>query len=126
MQTMTTLRKHWPEYVMEAAGLALFMISAGLFGTLLGDPESAAHQAVASPLVRRALMGLAMGLTAVGIIYSPWGKQSGAHLNPATTLTFLRLGKIAPRDACGYVVAQFLGGVFGVYVVGALLECRFL
>jgi len=126
MQTTTTLRKHWPEYVMEAAGIALFMISAGLFGTLLGDPESAVHQAVASPLLRRALMGLAMGLTAVGIIYSPWGKQSGAHLNPATTLTFLRLGKVAPRDACGYVAAQFLGGVFGVYVVGALLECRFL
>jgi aquaporin Z len=117
---------HWPEYVMEAAGLALFMVSAGLFGTLLGDPESAVHQALVTPLLRRALMGLAMGLTAVGIVYSPWGKQSGAHLNPATTLTFLGLGKIATKDACGYVVAQFLGGVFGTYVVGALLECRFL
>ena len=48
------LLSHWPEYVMEAAGLALFMISAGLFGTLLGDPESPAPQAVASPLLRRA------------------------------------------------------------------------
>jgi aquaporin Z len=123
---MSAARSHWPEYVMEAAGLALFMFSAGLFGTLLGDPESPVHRAVASPLLRRALMGLAMGLTAVGIIYSPWGKQSGAHLNPATTLTFLRLGKVAPRDACGYIVAQFLGGLFGVYIVGALMECRFL
>ena len=42
------LLSHWPEYVMEAAGLALFMISAGLFGTLLGDPESAVHQAADS------------------------------------------------------------------------------
>ncbi len=32
-------------------------------------------------------MGVAMGLTAIGIIYSPWGKQSGAHLNPAVTLS---------------------------------------
>jgi aquaporin Z len=126
MQTITTLRKHWPEFVTEAVGLALFMISAGLFGTLLGDPESTVHQAVASPLLRRALMGLAMGLTAVGIIYSPWGKQSGAHLNPAVTLTFLWLGKVAPRDACGYVAAQFLGSLFGIYMIGALLECRFL
>ena len=31
-------------------------------------------------------MGLAMGLTAVGIIYSPWGKQSGAHINPSITM----------------------------------------
>ncbi len=120
------LLSHWPEYVMEAAGLALFMISAGLFGTLMGDPESPVHQAVASPLLRRALMGLAMGLTAVGIIYSPWGKQSGAHVNPATTFTFWRLGKVAPQDACLYVVAQFLGGLFGVYLVGALLGCPFL
>lgn len=120
------LRTHWPEYLMEAAGLAAFMVSAGLFATLLEDPESPAHQALASPLLRRALMGLAMGLTAVAIIYSPWGKQSGAHLNPALTLTFWRLGKVAPADACGYVAAQFLGSMFGVYLVCALLECRFL
>ena len=111
---------------MEAFGLGLFMVSACGFGAVLEYPGSAVHQILPSALFRRVLMGAAMGLTNVLNIYSPWGKQSGAHLNPATTLTFLRLGKVAPRDACGYVVAQFLGGVFGVYVVGALLECRFL
>src|SRR5687768_7915667 len=126
MGMMTTPRKHWPEYVMEAACLGLFMVSAGLFGTLLGAPESPLHQAVTSPFLRRALMGLAMGTTAVVIFYSPWGKQSGAHINPATTLTFYRLGKVAPQDACCYVVAQFLGGLFGVYLIGALLGCPFL
>jgi hypothetical protein len=44
-------------------------------------------------------MGLLMGLTAVAFIHSPWGKQSGAHFNPAVTLTFLRLGKVMPGDA---------------------------
>ena len=39
-------------------------------------------------LDRRAVMGVAMGTTAVGIIYSPWGRRSGAHINPSTTLTF--------------------------------------
>jgi hypothetical protein len=34
------LRRHWPEYLMEAAGLGLFMVSAGLFGTLLFHPGS--------------------------------------------------------------------------------------
>jgi aquaporin Z len=28
----------------------------------------------------------------MAIIYSPWGKQSGAHINPVVTFTFFRLG----------------------------------
>jgi aquaporin Z len=120
------LRRHWSEYLMEAAGLALFMMSAGFFATLLEDPESPARQALTSPFLRRALMGVAMGLTAVVLIYSPLGKRSGAHLNPAVTLAFLRLRKVAIADGCGYVLAQFLGGVFGVYMICALYQCRFL
>jgi aquaporin Z len=120
------LRAHWPEYLMEAVGLMLFMISAGSFGTLLEYPESPVHQAIAAPFVRRSLMGLAMGLTAIALIYSPWGKQSGAHLNPATTLTFWRLGKVARWDACFYILAQFVGGLMGVLIIGGMLECPFL
>lgn len=126
MATMLqALRAHWPEYLMEAAGLGLFMLSAGLFGTLLEYPQSPGHRALADPFLRRALMGLAMGLTAVGIIYSPWGKQSGAHINPAVTLTFWRLGKVAGWDAIFYVAFQFLGGLAGVWFVAALLGHRF-
>ena len=120
------LRTHWPEYLMEAAGLGLFMISAGLFGTLLESPASPARQALSEPLVRRVFMGLAMGLTAVALIYSPWGKQSGAHLNPAVTLTFWRLGKVANWDALFYVLAQFLGGLSGVLLLAAILGVLFL
>jgi len=115
------LRGHWPEYLMEAAGLGLFMISACVFGTLLGHPGSPVVQAVPEPLVRRVLMGLAMGLTAVGLIYSPWGQRSGAHLNPATTLTFWRLGKVASADAGFYVLAQVVGGVAGISIAAAAL-----
>ncbi|HET6518576.1 MAG TPA: aquaporin [Geminicoccaceae bacterium] len=122
---VAALRRHWPEYLMEAGGLGLFMVSAGLFATLLEYPGSPVHRALADPLVRRALMGLAMGLTAIGIIYSPWGQQSGAHINPAVTLTFLRLGKIAPWDAAFYVAAQFLGATAGVLLVLSVLGDRF-
>ena len=110
---------------MEAAGLAVFMISACVFATLLEHPASPIRQTLANPLLRRGLMGTAMGLTAVGIIYSPWGQQSGAHINPAVTLTFLRLGKVEPWDALFYVCAQFVGGTTGValsaLVLGAML-----
>ena len=107
---------------MEAAGLGLFMISAGVFATFLEYPGSLGRQAIANPWLRRSLMGLAMGLTAVVIIYSPWGKQSGAHINPSITLTFFRLGKIKPWDAYFYVVAQFAGALAGILLVALALK----
>jgi aquaporin Z len=66
-------------------------------------------------------MGLAMGVTAVAIIYSPWGQRSGAHLNPALTLTFWHLGKVRTWDAVFYATAQFFGGAIGVGVAAAAL-----
>jgi len=116
-----TLRRHWPEYLMEAWGLGMFMISAGLVVALLEYPGSPLHQMLPNADLRRVLVGLAMGLTAVGIIYSPWGQRSGAQINPAVTLTFLRLGKIAPLDALFYILAQFIGGVLGIWLMLLLL-----
>jgi aquaporin Z len=73
---------------------SLFMVSACTFGILLEHPESPARRAIDSSLLRRALMGIAMGATAVTLIYSRWGRRSGAHFNPATTLAFLRMNGI--------------------------------
>jgi aquaporin Z len=67
------------------------------------------------------LMGVAMGGTAVAIIYSSWGKRSGAHINPSTTLTFFRLRKVAKWDALFYIIAQFLGGLLGALIASILL-----
>ncbi len=106
--------RNWPECLMEAAGLALFMLSACAFTTVIEYPTSPLRQAITEPFMRRALMGVAMGLTAVGIIYSPWGQRSGAHLNPSVTLTFWRLGKVQSWDAIFYIVAQFGGALGGV------------
>ncbi len=106
---------------MEAAGLGIFMISACVFGTILEYPASPIRQVIGDPFLRRMVMGMAMGLTAIGIIYSPWGKQSGAHINPSITLTFFRLGKIAPGDALFYIIAQFVGGATGVLLTAAAL-----
>lgn len=117
----SALREHWPEYLAEAAGLGLFMISACVFGTLLGHPDSPVVRTLPDPVVRRVLMGLAMGLTAISLIYSPWGQRSGAHFNPATTLTFWRLGKLTTADAAFYALFQVLGGIGGVYVAAIVL-----
>ncbi|MGH8656984.1 MAG: aquaporin, partial [Gammaproteobacteria bacterium] len=118
---LKALSRHWAEYLIEAAGLGLFMISACVFVAMLEHPASWFRHTVEEPLLRRLLIGVAMGLTAITIIYSPWGKRSGAHLNPAVTLTFFRLGKVQPWDALFYVLAQFAGGIAGVLLAGLLL-----
>jgi len=123
MTIMTdALKQHWPEYLMEGTCLGLFMISAFTFGTILEHPASPAHQAILNPHLRRLLMGLAMGLTAISIIYSPWGKQSGAHINPSTTLTFFGLGKVGKWDAIFYILSQFVGGVAGALLAAIALS----
>ena len=120
--TTETSQFHWPEYLMEAAELALFMISAAVFGTLLEHPGSPVRQVIHDPFIRRGLMGIAMGTTAIAIIYSRLGKQSGGHFNPAVTLTFLSLGKIKRLDAVMYIVAQFIGGVGGILISSFFLK----
>jgi len=118
---MNRPRYHYPEYLMEAAGLGLFMVAAAVVTAILEHPSSPIHQAIADPLLRRCIIGVAMGLTAIAIIYSPWGKQSGAHINPVVTFTFFRLGKIKPVDAGCYILAQFIGGFLGVLLAARIL-----
>ena len=116
------LREHWPEYALEALGLALFMLSAASFALVIEHPDSPVRAAVTDALPRRLLMGVAMGLTAMTLIYSPLGARSGAHLNPITTITFLRLGRMHVVDAAAYVVAQFAGGLAGIANAAWLLR----
>jgi aquaporin Z len=118
------LKQHWREYLIEAALLGAFMVSACAFGVILEPPESPVRVAVPDPRVRRALFGMGMSLTAIALIYSRWGKRSGAHLNPSVTLAFLSLRRVKWPDAAFYVAAQFLGAVAGVLVAWGLLGAR--
>jgi aquaporin Z len=122
MSTMLdALARHWREYLIEGGLLAIFMVAACVAVVVLQHPRSPVAGAMWSPRRRRVTIGVLMGLTAVGLIYSPWGQRSGAHMNPGITLTFLVLGKVQPWDAVFYITAQFLGGFLGVWVAGVTL-----
>ena len=120
---INAFKNHWPEYLIEAWCLGTFMVSACFFAVLLFNPDSPA--AGLGPVLKNVLMGAAMGLTAIAIITSAWGRRSGAHFNPAVTLAFLRLGKITGANASFYILFQFIGGLAGVLlswlVLGRLL-----
>jgi aquaporin Z len=115
------LQSHWPEYLMESAELAIFMITACVVTALLEHPASPLRHTFPKPFVRRVITGVAMGLTLLALVHSKWGKRSGAHMNPAVTLMFFRLRKVEAWDAAFYAFSQFAGGVAGVLVSLLLL-----
>lgn len=115
---------HWPEYLMEGTELAIFMLAASIFGTLLFYTHSPVLRSLPRVAPRLILMGAAMGVTAIAIILSPMGRRSGAHFNPAVSITFLFLGKMHRLDALFYVIAQFVGGAFGVFIARLLIGAR--
>lgn len=114
-------RQHWSEYLMEAAGMMIFVITTCSLGALLFYPASPVAQMIPHDGLRRLAFGAAIMFMITAFIYSPWGQQSGAHLNPSITLTFFRLKKISLWDSCFYVLAQIVGIVLGVALVRTLL-----
>jgi aquaporin Z len=116
-----SVSEHWPEYLMEAALFGIYMMAAGFFAVVLQTPLLSIDAWVRSPFVRRLLYGVAMGAVSIGLVYSPWGRRSGAHSNSAITFTFWRLGKIKALDTLFYVMAQFAGGISGVAIIAFLL-----
>ena len=97
----------------EALGAALLLaiiIGSGVMGERLAGGN-----------VALALLGntLATGAGLV-VLITVFGPLSGAHFNPAVTLVFALRGEIGWPLAGGYVVAQMMGAVVGVWTAHAM------
>ncbi len=88
---------------------------------MLWASSSPFHSLITNDLARWVIMGVFMGATALFIFYSPFTAPSGAHINPAVTIAFWRVGGIGACDALFYVLFQFLGGLSAVYGMAALM-----
>jgi aquaporin Z len=86
-------------------GLSIVIALWGRGGPLASLPISAD--------ARRLLNGFLFGSVGAAIAFSPIGKMSGAHINPAVTFAFWLEGKLRWRDASFYVLAQLIGAGFG-------------
>jgi aquaporin Z len=117
-----SLRRHWPEYLMEGGETACYLFAACALAVFLWHPGSPVHAYLSSDPLRRLLMGTGMATMVILIVYSPWGKQSGAHFNPAVTFTFCRLGRVALWDAFFYCSAQLVGALVGVAAATVVLR----
>src|SRR5450631_3098888 len=102
---------HWPEYGAELLGTA-FLVFAGLSAVVFdfgkGLPLSTL---LPDPGLRRLLTGLLFAGSGSLVAISPFGKLSGAHINPSVSLAFWAHGKMHHYDLIGYIVAQFLGAI---------------
>jgi len=97
----------------EALGTALLLaivIGSGIMGERLAGGSTAI-----------ALLGntLATGAGLV-VLITIFGPLSGAHFNPAVTLVFAARREIGWAAASGYLVAQVVGAVLGVYAAHAM------
>src|SRR5256885_10783766 len=95
------------------------LFRSGVVATLLGAPDSPVHRAIAGAMWRNVAGGGAMGLTALSLIPSGWGKRAAPPMKPPATLTFLRPAKIRPWVAVFFVLAQTLCSPSGVLLVAA-------
>jgi aquaporin Z len=109
-----TIARHWPEYFMEAVGVGASVVAACGFAMLLFHPDSPLIHETNGAAWRHLAMGIAMGVTGAALVYSPWGKQSGAHFNPAVTLTYYRLGRVGLVDTIAYMIAQVAGALTAI------------
>jgi glycerol uptake facilitator-like aquaporin len=96
----------------EAVGTAL------LVAAVVGSGIMAQRLAV-DPAVALLANTLATGGALVAILLV-FGPISGAHLNPAVTLSLAATRQIAPRSAAGYIAAQVAGGIAGAIAANAM------
>jgi aquaporin Z len=101
----------------EALGTALLVffavgVATAAFGfELTGASDSAGVVTTA----------FAFGLVLLVLAYA-LGPISGCHVNPAVTLAFLLARRIDLRDAAGYWVAQFAGGIVGALALWGMFS----
>ncbi len=118
---INALKANWKLYIIEAWALGMFMISACVCTILIEHPDFHISTFLVPPFWRRLLSGIAMGITAILLIYSKWGKHSGAHMNPAVTLANLHLDRMQWPDTIWYIISQIIGASCSVAFIYILL-----
>jgi glycerol uptake facilitator-like aquaporin len=95
--------------VVEAVGTAL------LLAAVVGSGIMAERLAGGNAALTLLANAIATGGVLVALILT-YGPISGAHFNPIVTLALLSRGELRAPAALGYIAAQFIGAIIGVWL----------
>ena len=103
------------KYLAEFIGTLLLLatvIGSGIMGETLADGNTAI-----------ALLGNTIPTGAIlFVLITMFGPVSGAHFNPAVTLTFFLKREINLKEALAYVIIQIAGAIAGVLLANAMFD----
>jgi aquaporin Z len=104
----------WAAEFAATALLVFVGLSVVCFVFGRGSPSA---EAIPSHSLRLLGVGLLFSGCNSLLAVSPLGRLSGAHLNPAVTLSFRVLGRVSNSDVAGYLGAQLLGALGGALLL---------
>jgi len=102
-------------YLSEFIGTFL-MVLIGISAIVLNFGTCIMQEAISSFSVRLLLTGVFFAGGATLVVYSPVGRISGAHLNPAVTLSFFLQKKLKGRDFLMYSLMQIAGSIIAAFI----------
>jgi len=106
---------------MKRRLIAEWLGTFSLLATVVGSGIMA--ERLAGGNVAIALLGNTIPTGAILVVLiTVFGPISGAHFNPAVTLSFALRREIGVRDSCLYVAAQVFGGIVGVLAAHVMFD----
>jgi aquaporin Z len=98
-------------YLSEFIGTFVMMFI-GISAIALNFGTQLVQEVIPSVSIRLLITGILFAGGATLVVYSPAGRISGAHLNPAVTFAFLLEKKLGVRDFFVFSLMQILGSAF--------------
>ena len=114
------MRSHLKEYIAEMVGTMILLFS-GISIIIIFSEDNIVTETISyNKNIENFFISILFSGTVAVIIISPFGKLSGAHINPIVSISFWLLNKMHHNDILGYIIFQFIGGI-----IGALLAREF-
>jgi glycerol uptake facilitator-like aquaporin len=101
----------WTHAAEEFVLTSVLLFGAVSFARWLRDPASPLY--IADPYTALAVLGVINGGTLTALIFTPLGRSSGGHMNPAVTVALWLMDVFPGWSVGGYILAQLAGSTTG-------------